>query len=275
MITFEINYDLSQLIALSDQFAHLVENAPEAALPNTAQAFLEATIAVQQAWQNKMTQLPDVSISTKTIRSITYKKNKDFDYSVYSNSRRLKDINDGTPAVEYDMKKTHPYGKHSRVSKKGIPYLIINFRWRSNATTDKLAHSQFFSNVIPQKVYNTNVKKLDKSIVTSIHGHTEPNAKGEMIPRWEYEWIKSSRLSDVDAWDDRSKGLVRMKEDFGSTYFTFRVISAKSPAGSWIYRRKAKPATNFMNSVMEEAKLIVDEKVKNGMEADNQMYQSQ
>ena len=249
-----------------DHFSKSVSNNPEEAFPATAAKFARAAIDIQQMWQDVTETMPGVT--SEMVKSILEKKNGAFDYSVYSENRRLIEMNDGSPAVEYDMKRTHPYGKHSRVSKKGVPYLIINFRWRSNATTDKLAHTQFFNSAIPQKIYNTNVKKLDKSIITTKHGHTEPNARGEMIERWEYNWIKSSRLSDLDAWSDRSKGLVRIKDDFASTYWTFRIISAKSPASSWIYRKKAKPGAKFMDSIAAAAKIVAEERVKEGLEED-------
>ena len=75
--------------------------------------------------------------------------------------------------VEYDMKQTHPYGKKSRVSIKGIPYLIIPFRWGTpNGKDTKRAH---FNNVIPQKNYETSVKGLEMSNINVAKNYFESN----------------------------------------------------------------------------------------------------
>lgn len=78
--------------------------------------------------------------------------------------------------------------------------------------------------------------------------HTEPNARGEDILRHEYNWggrvsgdeaqhtDKNGNLTGYDA------GMVRMEDSAykngnHGTYFTFRVISAKSAADKWIQHR--------------------------------------
>jgi hypothetical protein len=131
MITYKIEYDLTELKNLADNFAKNVQNAPEAALPNTAAAFQRASNVVRQMWIDKISNLPETT--SAMVRSIKEKRNGDFDYSVYSDNRQMEQLNNGTKAVEYDMKRTHPYGKKSRVTQsgknKGVPYLIIPFRW--------------------------------------------------------------------------------------------------------------------------------------------------
>ena len=170
------------------------------------------------------------------------------------------------------MKQTHPYGKKSRVSKKGIPYLIIPFRWGTpNSKGTKRAH---FNNFIPQKNYETSVKGLNLSAVDSAKKYFEANFKGENIERQGYNWAKNGRLKEDQAWDSRSVGMVRMKDVTGSTYFTFRIVSAKSPAGSWIYHRDAKPAVDMMGALERTIKPKVDEMISAGIQADNNMYKN-
>ena len=59
-------------------------------------------------------------------RSIKTRFLTPFNYEVFSEAKVAKFLEDGTR--EYDMKKTHPFGRRSRVTKKGQGYLIIPFR---------------------------------------------------------------------------------------------------------------------------------------------------
>jgi hypothetical protein len=142
---------------------------------------------------------------------------------------------------ELDMKKTHPYGPRSRVSKKGVPYLIVPFRWGTPKTIG-------FSNVMSQSIYNiVKQKNFSKTFVTG-KTHGELNARGENVQRHEYVWGDRLVLDDDAVTlglagpeeQRRVNGMTRMFGDDGKTagYFTFRVISANSPKG-WI-----KPATS-------------------------------
>lgn len=274
MVTFEIGFETSQLTELLSFFDAAI-GEPGAALPNTAKAFVQATHLVRDMWTDMMYEIPGVtSAMVRSIRdNIKEKGPTAMNYTVYSDNREMEKLNSAPDHdIEYDMKKTHPFGKKSRVSKKGIPYLIIPFRWGTpNGKGTKRAHS-FFSNVIPTKQYNTSIRPLNLSRVISEKAYYEANAKGEMIPRKGYEWIKGSRLSDDQAWDDRSVGMVRMRDVTGSTYFTFRIISAKSPAGSWIYRRKGNPGGNFMSKLVDKARPLVQETIDNGLKADLQIF---
>lgn len=276
MTTFKIEYDISELKKLVKEG---FENAPEQSLPNTAKAFVEATRAIEMMWQDVISSMPGVTpIMVKSIRS---RKNGDFDYSIFSENQYLEKLNNGSKEVEYDMKKTHPYGKKSRVSKKGIPYLIIKFRWRTpGQSNDTLAHGQYFSSIIPTKYYNTSVKGLNISSENSLKNYWEKNFRGESIERHGYDWAKFGRLTDAQAWDDRSRGMVRMLDDskpgrITSTYFTFRIISAKSPVGSWIYHKNAKPGTNYFNSIVQAAQMIAEQKIKAGVKADEDFFKNQ
>lgn len=279
MTNYTIEYDLSELKNLADKFAKTVQNAPEAALPNTANAFQMAAQYVRNMWTNYLSgdqQLNGIEymdgVTSAMVRSIRAQRNGDFDYSIYSDNRQLEEKTRGRKEVEYDMKQTHPYGKKSRVSKKGIPYLIIPFRWGTpNGKNTKRAH---FNNFIPQKYYNTAVKGLKMSEVDAAKKYFEANFKGENIQRQGYNWAKKGRLTEEQAWDDRSVGMVRMRDITGSSYFTFRIISAKSPAKSWWYHKDAIPPVDMMGALERTVKPKIDEMISAGIQADNEMYKN-
>lgn len=279
----EINIEIS-----NDSISSIIEllnysntGLTGAALPNTAAAFSKAQQSVAQAWRDYVSgdgsleglkpfseyKEPNTNVS-RILQSIKDRSFGDFNKSVYSTSEELKKISDGTPDVEYDMKKTHPYGNKSRISKKGIPYLIINFRW---GTPNEKGTKRRWNNVIPQKQYNEVVKGMGISYRTD-KVHPELNAKGDAIDRSEYKW--KSRLTETQAWSDRSKGLVRMKNGTKSTYFTFRVISAKSPADSWIYKRKGKEGIDIIGALERQFKEPISEMIAQAIETDEKELQS-
>lgn len=275
MKTYKIEYDLTQLKELVDNFA---KGMTTAALPKTNAAFQEAALYIQESWRSYLggeLSLPGCDTPSKvtsamvnSIRTKNLTNEKEFHAVIFSDNRQVEELNRGRPDVEYDMKKTHPYGNKSRVSKKGIPYLIIPFRW---GTGKKRAH---FNNFIPQKIYNVAVKGTNISFVKSLKDHIEKNAKGEDVWRWGYDWVKGSRLSDdLTASDDRMKGMVRMLDDRrkdvrDSEYFTFRIISAKSPAGSWIYKRKGTQGNNYMQALENYVKPEIDRIINEGIQKD-------
>ncbi len=277
MTEYTIEYDITELHNLVQQFAKTLENAPEAALPNTTAAFQTASNYVAQMWRGYLMGAQTLDgidfmdgITSAMVRSIKQKRNGDFDYSVYSDSLQLDKKTKGSKEVEYDMKQTHPYGKKSRVSKKGVPYLIIPFRWgTANKKGNKRAH---FNNFIPQKNYETAVKDLEISKVNEIKNYFEKNFKGENIERKGYDWAKNGRLKDDQAWDDRSVGMVRMKDVRGSSYFTFRIVSAKSPANSWIYHRDAIPPVDMMGALERTVRPKIDSIINEGIKADDDFY---
>ena len=279
MTTYNIDYSLAELNSLVKAFANTVENAPEAALPNTASAFGKAVHYVHNLWTGYLTGDNDLdgiehldNVTSAMVQSIRTRKNGAFDYTISSDNRQLEQAIKGRKEVEYDMKKTHPYGNKSRVSRKGIPYLIIPFRWGTpNKKGTKRAH---FNNFIPQKNYETSVKGLELSSLNELKKYYEANAKGEDIERQGYNWAKNGRLKEDQAWDNRSIGMVRMKDVTGSTYFTFRIISAKSPASSWIYKKPAKPGINYMQALEQAARPEVERIISQGLKADEAMYKN-
>ena len=279
MTTYTIDYDLSELKKLTERFT---KGMTTAALPNTDAAFQRAAQKVRQMWIGYLegsVQLPGVetpdkvtSAMVRSIRTQDKTTEQEFHHTISSDNRQLEQLENGQKEVEYDMKQTHPYGKKSRVSKKGIPYLIIPFRWGTpNQKGKKRAR---WNNVIPKAAYETNVKGLEISAVNEMKKYFEANFKGENIQRQGYDWAKNGRLKEEDAWDDRSVGMVRMKDITGSSYFTFRIVSAKSPANKWWYHKEAKPAIKYMEALEAAARPEVEKIIEQGIKADEQFYKN-
>lgn len=265
MITIDFNdNELKPLIDL------LMYTSSEQSFPQTAKALDQAaryTKNVWASWASGNQALPNIgknpNPSSKMARSIKVENTGEWKRTISSDNRQMEQLANGSPAVEYDMKKTHPYGKHSRVSKKGIPYLIIPFRW--GTPNEKNSKRARFANFIPQEEYQTgaNVQSFKRSWITE-YLHPEINARGEDIDRQEYKW--ESRLSKEVAWDKNAVGMVRMKstgKGKPGTYFTFRIISADSPQDSWWYRKEAKEPINIIDAletaIAPEVERMIDE----------------
>ena len=242
-------------------------------LPNTSASFYEAGKHVANVWNKYLAgegtldgiEPLEKPIPPKDVK-IKVTQNSDFDVSVKSDSERLRKIQEGENPVYYDMKQTHPYGRKSRVSAKGIPYLIIPFRW---GTPNGKGTKRRWNNVIPQADYETNVKALALSRTNKDKVHFEVNAKNQDILRAGYDWArKNGRLKVTEAWEPNAVGMVRMKDVTGSTYFTFRIISAKSPAGSWLYWKDGKNPVDMMGALERTVNKKVNEIVEKGLKAD-------
>jgi hypothetical protein len=262
-LTVTADNDLLQQLAyrLPSVFGEKVAPATKAAF-NTSARYIQG---VWKGWAmgSPIAGIPDIrKPNGKLANSIKIKKNGPFDVEIYSESPHMKRIVEGTDP--YDMKEDYPYGRKSRVSKKGIPYLIIPFRWATpNQKGGKRAH---FSNVIPTslfkevKAFTMSEKKIaeDGKAVT----HNESNYSGNDVERSDYNW--GDRLTDVGGDEE---GMVRMRNDTGgSTYFTFRVISAISPASSWI--RKASPPVDIEGGLERAVRPYVETLVEAGLKAD-------
>jgi hypothetical protein len=193
------------------------------------------------------------------MRSIYVDTHGPFDKEIKSDSPVAGYLERGTD--ELDMKKTHPYGPRSRLSKKGVPYLIVPFRWGTPKTIG-------FRNVMPQSIYNiVKQKNFSKTVVTH-KTHIELNARGEDIDRREYVWGDRLTTDDVampglvDPEENRRmNGMTRMFGDDGKTagYFTFRIISANSPKG-WI--KPAIPPRPIRSAVINASRGKVVELVE-------------
>lgn len=127
-----------------------------------------------------------------------------------------------------DYKATHPFGNKSRVGKDGTPYLIIPFRrFTPNAGRDyqRMTKADYGA-----------VKKLSMSKTTDA-AYNQKNARGESVQRRIVQW--GQRLKNAQIPNDNGMVVVYGIGGKKREYYTFRVISAKSPGKSWI--RKARP----------------------------------
>lgn len=243
----DLNELLSAIINISDGKT----------LSSTAGAARNSASLLQRVWKEYANggSLPGIpSLKNPSIgyaKSIKVISNGPFDYEIVSDADIAKRLEEGTNS--YDMKVTHTKGPKSRVSKKGIPYLIIPFRWGEK----KGGH---FRNIIPEEIVRLiSSKNFKRSKVLSTT-HNEPNFKGEDVQRREYEW--GDRITEADTNDDRAVGMVNMGNKSGR--FTFRIISAASPAGSWINPGiTARPvAQTVANETLPAIKIMITNALK-------------
>lgn len=268
MSSIRLELDFSEVKELQDAISQLGHPTKEN-FSATSASVHKAAQYVQSVWSDYLAggelngiKPLDKPLSPKDAH-LRIEDRGDFESAVVGNSPKLDAIQHGENPVYYDMKQTHPYGKKSRVSKKGIPYLIIKFGWGTpNEKGTKRAH---FNNVIPQKDYETRLKGFEISSVKTTT-HLEPNSKGQPIDRQEYIW--KSRLKEDDAWNNRSIGMVRMKDIRGSTYFTFRVISAKSPQGTWLYWKDGKNPVDMLGALVRTTQDNVEKIIESGIKTD-------
>lgn len=242
--------------------------------PTAAGAVKASAYAIQEQWKAYASGEPLPSgdkiknSSGGYAASIHTSQESMWSYDIFSKAAVAKWLENGTP--EIDMKQTHPYGPKGRVAKKKIkgggfrfvPYIIIPFRW---ATPNAGAHMGV-KNVIPEQIYSaiqSGIRKGTFKRSTVLNGKTvSENFWGEGQQRNTYDW--GSRIKGMGG---NIEGLVAMagqpnkRGTRQSTYFTFRVISADSPAGSWI-----KPATKAMR-IAEQTANIMAGKVSKVVEA--------
>jgi hypothetical protein len=266
MVKMNIAIDNSALIQLQSTLARLGAGS----MPTTVGAMGYAANYIAGQWRGFANggDLPGVKPLSGPNRSylagIKVKKNGPFDYEIYNESKQAKYIEEGVP--EFDMKTKYPYGQKSRVAKggpnKGLPYLIIPFRWKTPKALG-------FRNIIPQPVYNMikNRKRFEISHV-KMTTHNEQNYSGQDVERREYDW--GARLQDAE--NPNMEGMVRMEGQIEGGkmrtggYFTFRIISAGSPANSWI--RKAIPARPVVNTLKNTNEQVVTGYVQAGIKED-------
>jgi hypothetical protein len=281
MITLQAEIDES-LFALIGRIRQFNADAPLSILfPAAAQAVKGASAAIESQWKAYASGEPLPSgdrVKHPTggyAASITTKADSLWSYRVFSPISVAHYLEEGT--AELDMKQTHPYGPRGRVAKKKIPgggfryvpYVIIPFRW---ATQGSGAHMGP-KNVIPDQVYKAltkGIRKNEFSRSVVLDGKTaSPNFWGEMQTRAMYQW--GDRLKGVGGnleglvamngdYDNKGDGTLNRKTRY-STYFTFRVISADSPADKWI-----KPATKPLK-IAEQTAAFMRGKVNDMIEA--------
>jgi hypothetical protein len=260
MIRISVTMDNDLLYQVINRLSSISAEKP---MPAVAAAMDKGARIIRNTWKGYAAgrSLPGVEKLKKPqggyMRSIYIDKHSPFDYEIKSDSPIAGYLEHGTD--ELDMKKTHPYGPRSRVSKEGVPYLIVPFRWGTPKTIG-------FRNVMPQSIYNiVKQKNFSKTFVTK-KTHIELNARGEDVERREYVWGDRLTTDDdtvmlglVDPEENkRMNGMTRMFGDDGKTagYFTFRVISANSPKG-WI--KPAMPPRPIRSAVINATQKDVAE----------------
>jgi hypothetical protein len=261
----------------SDLLRQLVEKMPGAGLnkdraPATVAAFKNAKDTIRGYWAGwamggKLDGINNIkSPSPNLAASIKTKDLAPFNAEIYSESPHAERIQKGTPRL--DMKTTHPYGPKSRVSKEGIPYLIVPFRW--GTPNDKAGARAHFANFIPVPMFNV-IKKMEtskrlakydkKKNIIGGQTHFEANYTGDAIERSDYAW--GGRHTD----EGNMNGMVRMSGKGG--YFTFRVISAAQLVTrpySWI--RKAVEPVDVIGALERTARPTIERLIEEGMKAD-------
>jgi hypothetical protein len=276
MIKFNITADNALLRRLAARMDGILDNNRA---PATAGAFKASKETIRAMWARWAMggELDGIgrikNPSPKLAGSIKYRDIGPFSSEIYSESRHAERIQKGTP--ELDMKTTHPYGPKSRMSKEGIPYLIVPFRWGTpNSEGGARAH---FSNFIPRPMYSAiqafkmvkseRLAEYDKKgNITGGKTHFEKNYAGEPVERSEYNWGERIKA------DGNINGLVRMGSKTrrgGSTYFTFRVISAVQLVTrpySWI--RKAVEPVDVTGALIKTTRPTVEDLIRRGIEAD-------
>ena len=276
MIRMRIAADNSLLAEL--QF--LLAKAGQGALPATAAAMKEGAYIIKEEWRRfamggdldgvKRLNRPSAGYA----RSIRTKQTSAFSHEIYSEAKIAERIENGTH--EHDMKKTHPFGPKSRVSKEGYGYLIVPIRW---GTPDAVG----FKNIMPINVYNI-VEKFKKMMTLvdaseSLYKTQNAQTPSKMVGRAQYN-KGYDRLSGMDIagtieQKTRMSGMVRSTESTGKDrsagYFTFRVISANPNSASfkrnaWV--RPATPARNVTGALANNSQQFIEGMVDSAIKED-------
>lgn len=243
------------------------------AFPATAAAFGRAAREVQRAWQNwamggSLDGAEDIrSVSPRLAQSIRIEDRGAFHKVVGTDSRQMERIQEGQPEIRMKEVPNWIMGRKSRITnpndpgKPHLPYLIIPFRW-GTPNRDGSARAHFtLANTIPLEVYKMvrQKRRFARSERLSTT-HLEPNASGEMVERSEYDWGDAvdggGNVSGLYAFSDVGRG---------STYLTFRVISANSKA-AWV--RREVPPNDVAGALARSMEPRVNEMVKAALEAD-------
>ncbi|MDR1505791.1 MAG: hypothetical protein LBI67_01675 [Treponema sp.] len=271
MVKMNITMDNDILQQLQTALARFGEGS----LPGVSMAMRQSAGLVRGTWQGfaRGGSLPGIENlkrpSGKYARSIKIDRKGPFDYEIYSDAEVAGWIENGTE--ELDMKTTHPFGPRSRISKKGVPYLIVPFRWGTPGRNGQKRVG--FRNIIPEQIYKQllisrkNKFKFQASKVTAsadTSDNLELNYNNHMVgvaSRAKYEWGDRVFSADVDSLTDGSRedhfadGMVKMEGQNGKAagYLTFRIISAAPGATGWIKpAMRARPVTRAVAGVTQD-----------------------
>ena len=243
-----------------------LEHAASRFMPKTARAFKMSASMMEYAWKSMAQKILDSSTGAYA-RSIKVRMLTPYQYEIYTDHPLATVIEEG--AKEYDMKKTHPYGKQSRVVKKtvkrkgktirkaGDPYLIVPFR-QGAPGAQRLAMPESIYKQLRQMITKAVFTESEVAVAPKKSKKVEPNYRGELIPRAIYNW--GDRLRDAGM--DRLEGMMVMdvpsgKKESRSEYLTFRVISVNSPAHKWI--QPARKGHHFTEKVVEATEEAIQE----------------
>ena len=275
MIRMTVGKDNPYLEELQYQLAKLGAGS----MPRTAGAMASGASVIRDTWKGFALggSLPGVTEPLKRPSrgyaiSIRVHKNGPFDYEIYSEAKIAEMIENGTEQL--DMKRTHPYGPRSRVSKKGIPYLVIPFRWGTPEGHD--GKRVGFRNIMPEAVYNiVKNKKKFRQTKALMATHNEPNSRGIQVERRNYSGAYGKggwgdRLT-ADMGDEVTPNMEGMSSMLGQDgkaagYLTFRIISANSPKNSWI--KPATPARHVTRAVAENTEEVISSMVEGAIMED-------
>ncbi len=236
-------------------------------MPKTYKAFKMAAAVIQYTWKSYAlgAPIPGTPIRLKHptgayARSIKTRFLTPFNYEIYSDSPVALYLERGVQT--YDMKETHPYGKRSRVSKEGIPYLIIPFR-------HGVPGSKYYSRM-PEQLYKKLREAIKRREIMLSHRAKgrkySPNYSGELVPRAKYAWGTRISGTGLEQFEGMIMADVSTPKSNRSTYMTFRVISANSPAHKWIV--KTRPAMEITKHVAINTKEIVSDVITSGIKQD-------
>jgi len=252
MVRMKIAADNSMLAELQYRLAKLGQGG----LPSTERAMADGAEMIREAWIELAKSYP---MAGKYINNIRTEQTGLFSHEIFSEAKEADWIENGTK--DLDMKTTHPFGRKSRVSKEGVPYLIVPFRWK---TPDTIGFK------MPKNVYDIvlKFKKMETTVsADSPNAKKTLNAKGEMVGRAEYN--KGYGRLKGEEYGNMS-GMVRSTDSTGKDrsggYLSFRVISAKSPANSW--KREGMPARYVTKLVAREMEKPVNKLVEDAIMED-------
>ena len=256
--------------ALQELAAAVTQLGRKGLLPSTEAAFLRGAKMIRNGWQeygSGKKALPGVPAMKKPSRNyaaaVKIRQDGPLSYTVSNESKAAALLEYGTSG--YDMKLTHPYGRKSRVglhwnekSKvlERVPYLIVPFSWGTpNVVT--------FHNTMSEDIYEK-ARQLKKSKVTG-ETHFEENWAAVAIERHEYEFTERLKTDDAGAYEN---SMVRMSDmaTGKSTYFTFRVISARSPQNSWL--QKGQPARHVTVGLQKEYSETIMSDIQQALKTD-------
>ncbi len=177
---------------------------------------------------------------------VTRREDAPLVWNIALDDERAAKVEDGCPA--WDMKLGLSRYRKARISKDGTFYLIVPFR-------HGIPTSKNLGRPMPKAIY-AQAKQLVHSRQLGAPA-TRVSATGFTVPKFAYRWNGKLELSLAQfdlATVKRYGGMYRMNRVSGNSvhteYITFRVMSQKSPAGSWI--RPAVPALNALKQAISQ-----------------------